>query len=137
MKKMILAAMIAGVAGMGVQTARAGDGWCVAGQVLAGVGAAALVTSAIIHPQPCTTVSVYGGPAPVYGVSYGYYQPAPAPQVVYVPAPAPVIVAPAPVYYAPAPVYRPVVRAYYPPAPAVRVQFGGGCARPYPYYRCR
>jgi len=137
MKKLILAAMIASVAGIGVQTARANDhGWCVAGQVLTGLAAAAVVTSAIVNPPVCSSVSVYAGPAPAYGVSYSYYQPAPPPPVVYVQAPPPpTVIYRAPVCYAPAPVYRPVAPICDAPRVGHGARFGRGYGHSYHGYR--
>ena len=101
MKKLILAAMILGLAGAGVQTAKAGDReWAVVGKVLTGIAVGAVITHAVAaEPAPV----YYSGPyaSPGYGCSYC---PPPPPTVVYVqPAPAPVVVYRAPVCYAPAP----------------------------------
>lgn len=125
MKKMILALTTLAIAGAGVQTARAGGGWCVAGSVLAGLTAGVVVGQALA-PRPVyyTAPATAYYAAPGYGYAYSYAAPAPA-AVVYS-APAPVV------YAAPAPVvvYRPAVVV----APPV-VSFGHyrGC-RPY-YYR--
>ena len=96
MKKLILAATILTIAGLTVQTAKAGDReWATVGKVLTGVAAAGIIINALdCHPAHAS-------------VSYTYAAPVCAPaRVVYAPqpvcyAPAPVVVYRAPVYYAP------------------------------------
>jgi len=90
MKKLILVAVIAGLAAASVQTVKAGDReWAVVGKVLTGVAAASVITHAVAC-APAPGCYSYSCPGPVY--RYGYC--APAPVVVY---PAPVCVAPAPI----------------------------------------
>jgi len=61
MKKLILAAMILGLAGTGVQTAKAGDReWAVVGKVLTGITAAAVITTPWRRNRP----GFYRIPAP-------------------------------------------------------------------------
>ena len=104
MKKTILVLLSALVIGATTQSALAGDReWAVAGKVLTGIAAAAVI-SAAVQPAPVYTYSC----APAYssypaypppGYSYSYCPPAPA--VVYTPAPViyrvPVVVRPVPV----------------------------------------
>jgi len=117
MKKLILATMILGLAGAGVQTAKAGDReWAVVGKVLTGVAIASVITHAVaVEPAPV----YYSYSSPGYG--YGYC-PAP-PRMVYA-QPAPVVIYRAPACVAPAPVCHA-------PAPLVgfRFGFGGGYHR--------
>lgn len=98
MKKLILATTVLALAGMNLQTAKAGDReWATAGKVLTGVA----VGAAIVNAIDC-------GPSHV-SVSYSYNAP------VYCARPArTVVVTRAPVGYAPPP--RVV---YVPPRPAV------------------
>jgi hypothetical protein len=119
MKKLILAAMILGLAGTGVQTAKAGDReWAVVGKVLTGITAAAVITHAVAA-EPAPVYYPYSCAAPACG-----YCPPPAPSgVVYVQtATAPVVVYRAPVCVVPAPVC-------FAPAPVVSFRFGGGYHR--------
>ena len=108
MKKLILAAAVLGLAGLGIQNAKASD----LGRFLQGavdIHLAALNTLAnVVHDvTPRVHVNV-GLPQPVYYAAQPAYYP-PAPRVVYVTAPAPRVV-----YYRPAPVvYRAPV--YYAP----------------------
>src|SRR5262245_36988122 len=113
MKKVIFTFLTLAVVAAGVQTAKAGDKeWAIAGKVLTGVAAAAVITHAVTRPV-YTTYSY--APAPAYP-AYNYYQPAP---VVY--APPPVVV------------YRPV----YAPVPLVRygISVGGGYHRHHSHRR--
>ena len=119
MKKLILATMVLALAGMNVQTAKAGDReWATVGKVLTGVAAAAVIASALDCPPARVSVSYSTYAAP----TYTYCPPPPPPRVVYVPAP--VVCAPARVVYAPPPVvfYRPPVCVA--PRPVVHVQYG-------------
>ena len=116
MKKLILATMVLALAGMNVQTAKAGDReWATVGKVLTGVAAAAVIASALDCPPARVSVnySTYAAP------TYTYY----SPPVRVVCAP-PVVYAPARVVYAPPPVvfYRPPVCVA--PRPVVHVQYG-------------
>ena len=118
MKKMILTGtVILALAGMSLQSARAGEReWATVGQVLTGVAVAGLVVAAADgHVQGSVNYS-YGAPA---------YCP-PAPSVVYCP-PA-VVVQPRPVVYSPQPVVAygaPVV--VYPSRHFVRYEVRHGC----------
>lgn len=114
MKRTMLIAAVVALAGMQIQSARAGDReWATAGKILTGVAIGAAIVSAVdAHAGYSVTYST--GPA---------YCPPPAP-VVYAPAPVvcvprPVVFVPAPVVCAPRPVvvYRPAVVC----APPVRV----------------
>jgi hypothetical protein len=112
MKKMIASLLAVALMGALAPKARAHDnGWAVAGAVLAGVTAGAVIASA------ASGGPVYVAPPPVV------YAP-PARPVVY--APAPVVVAPAPMIWAPRPavVYAPPV--YVRPAPVMVVRHGWG-----------
>lgn len=117
MKKTMMIAAVAALAGMQIQTARAGDReWATAGKILAGVAIGAAIVSAV-DAHASYTVTYSSAPA---------YCPPPAP-VVYAPpravcAPAPVVVRPAPVVCAPAPVvvYRPPVICAPPPVVVYR-----------------
>jgi len=109
MKKLIVATTVLAIAGMNMQTAKAGEcEWATVGKVLTGVAVGAAIVSAL----DC-------GPAS-YSVSYTYSAPACPPPVVY--APRPVVVAPAPVV-----VYGPPV-VYAPPRPVgcVNVAYAWG-----------
>lgn len=103
MKKIILAAVILGMAGAGIRTAQAGDHeWAIAGKVLTGLAVASVITHAVA-PDVSVHATVYASP-PAPGCRYNYCPP-PAPVVSYVrPAPRPVVVYRAPVYVAPPPV---------------------------------
>lgn len=82
------------VAGMQMQTARAGDrGWATAGKILTGVAIGAVIANAV-DARASYSVTYSSGP--------GYaYCPPPAPVVC---VPAPVVCAPRPVVYVSAPV---------------------------------
>jgi len=116
MKKTLIVAAVIALAGMQMQTARAGEReWATAGKILTGVAIGAAIVSAVdAHASYSVTYS--SGPA---------YCPPPA-RVVY--APAPVVCAPPPVVVVPAPVMcapRPVVVCRPPVvcAPTVRVVY--------------
>ena len=99
MKKLILMGTVLAVAGMNVQSARAGDReWATVGKVLTGVAIGAAVVSALEAPAHASVTYVYSTPVV-----------RPAPMIC---APAPVICTPAPVVYA-----RPMVIVR--PAPVV------------------
>ncbi len=110
MKKVIIAATLLALAGVNIQTARAGDReWATVGKVLTGVAAGVVIANAL-DCQPAH-----------YSVTYSSYAPAPCPP------PAPVVCRPAPVVYAPAPVV-------YVPAPAPVVVYRAPvCVTPRPY----
>jgi hypothetical protein len=130
MKKFILAALIVGMGGAGVQTANAG-GWSLAGKVLTGVVAASVVSHALSpYPYYYPAYPAYGvypayGAYPAYGYpyAYGYARPvAPAPAYY---APAPVVYArPPAVYIRPPVVYRNPYVVVRPPAIGVGVGVG-------------
>jgi hypothetical protein len=90
MKNLILGAVLSAV--LATQTVKAGDReWSVAGKVLTGVAAIAVIDRIVNPPQP---VVVYQQPVVVQPVVVQ-----PAPTVVYVGAPQVVYVQPAPVVY--------------------------------------
>lgn len=130
MKKMILAAVILGMAGAGIRTAQAGDHeWAIAGKVLTGLAVASVIAHAVA-PETRVYATVYASP-PVPRCRYDYCPP-PARVVSYVrPVPRPVIVYRAPVYVAPpaarvvrVPVAAPLsVRVVPPPRVIVRPVF--------------
>lgn len=95
MKKIIAAVTVLALAGASLQSAKAGDReWATVGKILTGVAVAGVVAHAVDrHPVN-------------YSVSYSTYSPAPcAPQrVVCAPAPR-VVYVPAPVVHCPQPVY--------------------------------
>jgi hypothetical protein len=116
MKKLILATTILALAGMNVQTAKAGDReWATVGKVLTGVAAVGVIANALDCPPARVSVSYSTYAAPTYT-----YCPPPA-RVVYAP---PVVYAPARVVYAPPPVvvYPPPV--WVAPQPVVHVRYG-------------
>lgn len=93
MNKMIVAATLLALAGVNLQTAKAGDcGWATAGKILTGVAAGVVIANAL-DCQPA-----------YYPVTYSRCAPAP---VVYVPAP--VVVYPRPVFIT----LRPLVNVNY------------------------
>lgn len=109
MKKLFLTAAAAGVVGLSVPSAQAGDReWATVGKVLTGVAAGVLIAKSSDCGPSYTSVSYgYSGyAAPSYSVSYTVSSapPCPPPPRV-VCAPAPVVYVPAPVVYAPPPVY--------------------------------
>ena len=117
MKKTMLIAAVIALAGMQIQTARAGDrGWATAGKILTGVAIGAVIAS-VADAHASYTVTYSTAPA---------YCPPPAPVVC---APAPVVYAPRPVVVVPAPVVcvpPPVVVYHRPPvvcAPPLRVAY--------------
>lgn len=117
MKKTMLIAAVIALAGMQIQTARAGDrGWATAGKILTGVAIGAAIASAA-DAHASYTVTYSTAPA---------YCPPPAPVVC---VPAPVVYAPRPVVVVPAPVVcvpPPVVVYHRPPvvcAPPIRVVY--------------
>jgi len=101
MKKMIIAAAVLGMAGLGIQSAKASDlGKFLDGALAIHLAAIHAVTDVVHDVTPRVNVNV--APArPAYYPQPAYY--APAPRVVYVPAPPPRVVyyQPARVYYAP------------------------------------
>ena len=102
MKKLILAAAVLGLAGLGIQNAKASDlGRFLQGAVDIHVAALNTIADVVHDVTPRVHVNV-GLPQPVYYAAQPAYYP-PAPHVVYVPAPAPRVFyyRPAPVYYAP------------------------------------
>jgi hypothetical protein len=125
MKKLIIAATVLALAGMSVSTARANhSSAATAGAIFTGVVAGAAIASAL-NSRKVVSVS-YGPVVPVYC--------APAPRVVY--APAPIVYAPRPVIVYPSPVI--VTRA---PVVSYRHVYHPGPPRGHPhgYYpvRCR
>ncbi|HEY1170581.1 MAG TPA: hypothetical protein VGH19_04355 [Verrucomicrobiae bacterium] len=122
MKKIVTALAICGLMVAGAQQSHAGDReWAVAGKVLTGVIAGAVIAKSF-EPAP-----VVYQPAPVV------YQPAPVvvqqPTVVYaqpIVQPAPVVYAPAPVVYAPAPVIVRPAHVYHAPPPVVSYHYSFG-----------
>lgn len=116
MKKTMLIAAVVALAGMQIQTARAGDReWATAGKILAGVAIGAAIVSAVDAHASYTVT----------------YSPAPA----YCPPPAPVVYAPPRAVCAPAPVvvYRPPVVCT--PAPVVVYRAPVVCAPPVVVHR--
>jgi len=129
MKKTLIAATVLALAGMNVQTAKAGDReWATAGKILTGVIAGAVLASAIDSHAS-------------YSVSVGYGAP------VYCPPPAPVVCALPRVVVAPVCAQRPVVvyrqPVYVQPAPVVAYDRGHRHGRSHGnhhgwgYSRCR
>jgi hypothetical protein len=101
MKRLTLAATILAIAGMNIQTAKAGDReWATLGKVVTGVAVGALIINALdCEPAHCS-------------VSYNYSAPPCLP-------PAPVVCAPSPVVYASAQVVCAPPRVVYAPRPVV------------------
>jgi hypothetical protein len=124
MKKLILAATMVALAGASLQTASAGDReWAVAGKVLTGVVAGAVIASAIDSRADYSVSYGYSAPAYCAPRTTVVYAPAPVTRVVYVQSP--VVVYREPAYCAP--------RAY------VSVGYGYGRGHHYGrgYDRCR
>ncbi len=100
MKKMILTGtVILALAAANLPTARANDcGWATVGKVLTGVAAVGLVAAVIDGHAQCNVNYCVGAPACYPPPCNVVYCPAPAPQVVYYPAPVVVCRGPALVY---------------------------------------
>jgi hypothetical protein len=139
MKKALIAITTLALLGAASPRAHAhGNGWAVAGGVLAGVGTGILISQALEpHPVYVAPAPVYVNPAPVVVQQPAtvVYQPAPAQQVVVQqPIAQPVyvqsapVVAPAPVVYA-APVVYPAPVYVRPGPPVIGIHVGFG-----PYY---
>ena len=90
MKRLILVATILAIAGMNVQTAKAGDReWATVGKIVTGVAVGALIINTLdCEPAHCS-------------VSYTYCAPPCPPSLPVVFAPAPLVYAPRPVVCAP------------------------------------
>lgn len=114
MKKVIVAATVLALASASLQTVKAGDReWATVGKILTGVAAVSLV-SHVIESRPAN-----------YSVTYSTYSPAPC-------APRRIICAPAPqVVYVPAPVVYYQQPVYVVPYSYQRVNIGFGHGRSY------
>ena len=113
MKKLMWIAAVVALAGMQVQTARAGDReWATAGKVLTGVFAGAVIAGALdAHANVSVGYYGYDRPGGVYAYRDNYCPPRAPVVTYYCPPPvavyrAPVVCEPRVVYYPPVVVYR-------------------------------